>query len=163
MTNVDCLFLGEKNSRRTTMKQRLEQSDDWSDIKIILLFIFHLSSLNGYWYYFVKTFLICFEVKKSFWHAFVNTFESKACDWIKPVVQPLDLLCISLGDKINIEMNAGNKLNVRRRENMEKVSSKLKTDPWLISPWSSFQFSRSMQTWSSKSDKNCSQVQGMIT
>lgn len=145
------------------MKQRLEQSDDWSDIKIILLFIFHLSSLNGHWYYFVKTFLICFEVKKSFWHAFVNTFESKACDWIKPVVQPLDLLCISLGDKISIEMNAGNKLNVRTRENMEKVSSKLKTDPWLISPWSSFQFSRSMQTWSSKSDKNCSQVQGMIT
>ena len=112
---------------------------------------------------FCKDISICFEVKKSFWHAFVNTFESKACDWIKPVVQPLDLLCISLGDKINIEMNAGNKLNVRKRENMEKVSSKLKTDPWLMSPWSSFQFSRSMQTWSSKSDKNCSQVQGMIT
>ena len=25
-------------------------------LKIILLFIFHLSSLNGHWYYFVKTF-----------------------------------------------------------------------------------------------------------
>ena len=73
------------------------------------------------------------------------------------------IMYIIQGDKINIEMNAGNKLNVRRRENMGKVSSKLKTDPWLISPWSNFQFSRSMQTWSSKSDKNCSQVQGMIT
>ena len=28
LTNVECFFSGKKNSRRTKMKQRLEQSDD---------------------------------------------------------------------------------------------------------------------------------------
>ena len=70
--NVECLFLGKKNSRRTKMKQRLEQSDDWSDIKIILPFIWHLSSLNGHWCYFKsqEVVLACF----------LNTTESKACN-----------------------------------------------------------------------------------
>ena len=62
VTNVECLFSGKKNSRRTKMKQRLEQSDDWSDIKILLPFIWHLSFLNGHWYYFKsqEVVLACF-------------------------------------------------------------------------------------------------------
>ena len=80
VTNVECLFSGKKNSRRTKMKQRLEQSDDWSYTKILLPFIWHLSSLNGHWYYIIQTFLICLKVKKSFWHAFLNKAESKVCD-----------------------------------------------------------------------------------
>ena len=80
VTNVECLFSGKKNSRRTKMKQRKKQSEDWSDIKILLPFIFHLSSLNGHWYYIIQTFLICLKVKKSFWHAFLNKAELKVCD-----------------------------------------------------------------------------------
>ena len=80
VTNVECLFSGKKNSRRTKMKQRLEQSDDWSYTKILLPFIWHLSSLNRHRYYVIQTSLICLKFKKSFWHAFLNKAESKVCD-----------------------------------------------------------------------------------